>query len=349
MTTVATPTFSPVAGNYGAPQTVTISCVTPSSTIFYTTDGTTPTEIGGVPQGTALTYTVPVAVSISETLKAIGYVLGDTDSAVGSAAYTLTVPASTFSPIAGLYAGPTVSITILNTQHTLTGFQIYFTLDGSTPTTGSTPYTYGNSIQITSGKTLKVLAIATGWTNAAVVSATYYVLAISAISPESVVFDEAGQVLQLTGGVVSGGITDVTDWSSSNTAAVTITAHTGSLTAVAPGTATITAASDEVDTLSVSIIVIVGALVIADITHLQTGLIQLIQGISSSNSFEAAQQTKLQTALLHLQQNSLTTADLELIQSFLNDQYQQLATAGPYQAGQLAAVKQALADVRALL
>src|SRR5207302_862166 len=39
---VAPPTFSPPGGTYGAPQSVTLSDVTNPSTIYYTTDGSTP-------------------------------------------------------------------------------------------------------------------------------------------------------------------------------------------------------------------------------------------------------------------------------------------------------------------
>ena len=38
-----TPTFSPGAGSYGLAQTVTISDSTSGATIYYTTNGTTPT------------------------------------------------------------------------------------------------------------------------------------------------------------------------------------------------------------------------------------------------------------------------------------------------------------------
>jgi len=82
-TTVATPTFSPVAGTYTSAQTVTISDATTGATIHYTTDGSTPT-------GTSTTYSTPIAVSVTETVKAIGIKTGDTNSAIGSAAYTIT-------------------------------------------------------------------------------------------------------------------------------------------------------------------------------------------------------------------------------------------------------------------
>lgn len=40
--TVATPTFNPAGGTYQTAQNVTISCSTPGATIFYSTDGSTP-------------------------------------------------------------------------------------------------------------------------------------------------------------------------------------------------------------------------------------------------------------------------------------------------------------------
>jgi hypothetical protein len=83
----ATPTFSPIAGTYTSTQSVTISCTTPSSTIYYTTDGSTPTTSSTV-------YTSPISVSVSETVKAIATATGYTQSAVGSAAYVINTPAA---------------------------------------------------------------------------------------------------------------------------------------------------------------------------------------------------------------------------------------------------------------
>jgi Chitobiase/beta-hexosaminidase C-terminal domain len=63
--TVATPTFSPAAGTYTSIQTVTISDSTSGATIYYTTNGSTPTT-------SSTHYTSPITVSSSETVKAIG-------------------------------------------------------------------------------------------------------------------------------------------------------------------------------------------------------------------------------------------------------------------------------------
>lgn len=86
-TPAATPTFLPVAGTYIGTQNVVISCTTPSSTIYYTTNGSTPTTGSTV-------YSGPVSVAVSETLKAIATAGGFTQSAVGSAAYVINSSAN---------------------------------------------------------------------------------------------------------------------------------------------------------------------------------------------------------------------------------------------------------------
>ena len=67
---------------------MSISDATSGATIYYTTNGTTPTTSSAV-------YTGPITVSSTETLKAIAVATGDTNSAVASAAYTITSHAAT--------------------------------------------------------------------------------------------------------------------------------------------------------------------------------------------------------------------------------------------------------------
>jgi hypothetical protein len=94
--TVATPTFSPAAGSYGPAQTVTISTTTSGATIYYTTNGSTPTT------GSTL-YSAPITVASSETVKALAVESGYNNSAIGSADYIINgaVATPTFSPGAG--------------------------------------------------------------------------------------------------------------------------------------------------------------------------------------------------------------------------------------------------------
>ncbi len=161
-TTTATPTFSPAAGTYSTAQTVTISDATPGASIYYTTDGTTPTA-------SSTPYTGAVTVSSSETLNAIAVATGFATSAVGSAAYTIQVPAATpsFSPAGGTYStAQTVTI-----SDTTPGDLIYFTTNGTTPTVSSTQYS--GAITVSSSETINAIAVASGYVSSAVGSATY--------------------------------------------------------------------------------------------------------------------------------------------------------------------------------
>ena len=80
--TVATPIFSPAAGTYTSAQTVTISCSTSGATIYYTTDGTTPSASSTV-------YSSAITVCETTTLKAIAMKDG-TSSNVATATYTIS-------------------------------------------------------------------------------------------------------------------------------------------------------------------------------------------------------------------------------------------------------------------
>ena len=82
--TVATPTFSPAEGTYYEAQQVTINCATEGATICYTIDGTEPNA--NSPQFTA---GVPLNISETTTVKAIGIKSGYTNSLVATATYNI--------------------------------------------------------------------------------------------------------------------------------------------------------------------------------------------------------------------------------------------------------------------
>jgi hypothetical protein len=87
--TCATPTFDPVAGTYTGTQSVAIASTTSGATICYTVDGSTPAATTPGTCSTGTTYTGAVSVASSLTIKAIATRSGDTNSAVGSAAYEI--------------------------------------------------------------------------------------------------------------------------------------------------------------------------------------------------------------------------------------------------------------------
>ena len=86
--TVATPIFSPEPGGYVGAQSVTLSSTTDGATIYYTTDGGTPTT-----GSTVYTTAITVPTDTTMVIKAIAVKVGSNDSAVGSGTYnTLTTP-----------------------------------------------------------------------------------------------------------------------------------------------------------------------------------------------------------------------------------------------------------------
>ena len=164
----ATPSFAPVAGTYVGTQSVTIADASPGATIYYTTNGTTPTTASPI-------YSGPITVSSSETVQALAAASGYSTSAVGSAAYTITAlpPAATpsFAPVAGTYVG-TQSVTIADATP---GATIYYTTNGTAPTTASA--VYGSAIAVGSSETLRAMAVASGYSNSAAGSAAYTITA----------------------------------------------------------------------------------------------------------------------------------------------------------------------------
>ena len=93
----STPGFSPKSGTYTGMQSVTITDSTAGATIYYTTDGTTPTTSSTV-------YSQPIIVQTSETLKAMAVAPGYLSSRVASASYNIvgTQPSVTLNaPAAG--------------------------------------------------------------------------------------------------------------------------------------------------------------------------------------------------------------------------------------------------------
>lgn len=83
---------------------------------------------------------------------------------------TAVVATPSFSVPAGSY-GPTQSVSLSCATF---GALMYFTVNGSTPTTGSTLYT-GSPISVSSSETVKVLAVKSGFINSAIASAAYVI------------------------------------------------------------------------------------------------------------------------------------------------------------------------------
>jgi hypothetical protein len=94
-TQVANPTFSPVGGTYNTPQNVTINCATEGATIHYTTDNSTPTE-------SSPTFSTPILVENTTTIKALAVKSGLEPSSVVSATYTFPQTITTLAELRAL-------------------------------------------------------------------------------------------------------------------------------------------------------------------------------------------------------------------------------------------------------
>jgi hypothetical protein len=175
---VAAPIFTPPAGTYKTPQTVTILTPTSlSATVYYTIDGTTPTTKSAV-----FNINNPITVSASLTLKAIATVPGySAPSAAGSATYTLpgVAAAPTFNPPAGTYPAAQ-KVTIATTT---AGAAIYYTTDGSNPAASSTAIKYSGPVAVAKTETIHAVAEATGYSNSPEASAAYIIKLPQAAKP----------------------------------------------------------------------------------------------------------------------------------------------------------------------
>lgn len=146
--TVATPTIS-ISGT-----AATISCSTSGATIYYTTNGNTPTT-------SSTQYSSPITLSGACTIKAIAVKSGMNNSSVASQPYT---PAATVQ-------SPTIYIRDLAiVMDAESGATIYYTTDGSTPTSSSTQYT--NAFTNANDCTVKAIAIKNG-SSSSVASASF--------------------------------------------------------------------------------------------------------------------------------------------------------------------------------
>jgi hypothetical protein len=154
------PVFAPDVDAITGPTSITITAID-GATIYYTTDGSYPTPSSSV-------YTAPVMVDNGTTLKAIA--VGTDTSWLTSRTYAYPSTATPkFSPGGKYITGPTSIVITSATQ----GAAIYYTTDGSEPTTSST--LYFSPISVNNGTVLKAMAAVGSYNPSSVASVTYVV------------------------------------------------------------------------------------------------------------------------------------------------------------------------------
>jgi hypothetical protein len=153
------PVFSLQVGLYTTAQTVTITDAESGSTIYYTSDGSTPT-VNSTP------YTGPITVTSTVTLKAIAASSNTVPSAVSEVVYTVTS-----SPSFSLPAGSYSTAQQVSLSDATPNAVIYYTADGSTPGKNSTQYSA--AIAVSNTTTLNAVAVAPGSLFSSVASSVY--------------------------------------------------------------------------------------------------------------------------------------------------------------------------------
>ena len=147
---VATPTIQGDGNN-----AISITCATPGATIYYTTDGTTPST-------SSTEYTAPLHENVSgATIKAIATKENMIPSTEGSGSVTLQCE----PPIITRNGNSGFSLTC---PFPASGATIYYTTDGSTPTTSSSSVASGGTVSSSFPVTVKAFAVATNYSNSTV-------------------------------------------------------------------------------------------------------------------------------------------------------------------------------------
>ena len=204
--TVANPSFTVSEGTYNEAQSVEINCPTDGATIYYTIDGNDPTTESAV-------YSSAIAVNATTTIKAFAVKDGMTNSGIASATYTLKCATPEITVPAGVFLD-TKEVTMTSSD----GASIYYTIDGSEPTSSSTAYDPSNKPSISATTTLKAIATKSGWSDSEVATETFTKIvpktvgealtAIAALAKNGTIENQYVRgIVSTTGSISSGAVT----------------------------------------------------------------------------------------------------------------------------------------------
>jgi hypothetical protein len=185
--TAPTPVISPGSESFTGSLTVTITDAVANSIIYYTTNGSTPTNSSPI-------YQQPFTISSSKTIMAIASPANYMQSAPAVATFLLST--ATTNPVFSLAGGTYSGTQALTLSDTSTGAVIYYTTDGSTPTASSPVYSQPLSVPVS--ETVQAIAISPGLSASAVVSDSYAIQPPYAID-FSQGFTEADGPMQFNG------------------------------------------------------------------------------------------------------------------------------------------------------
>ena len=159
----AQPRFEPAPGSYIDTLNVTLSTLTTGATIYYTLDGTEPSD-------GSMEYTGPIGLNDTTTIRAIAYAPELNPSTIGSATYNIT-------PVGLPWADPSTAVKYQDTVTIRLMVEpadaiIRYSDDGSAPTT-----LYENPLFLETTTTIKAQAFSADFTySTPVVEFTYEVI-----------------------------------------------------------------------------------------------------------------------------------------------------------------------------
>ncbi|MCB5269980.1 MAG: chitobiase/beta-hexosaminidase C-terminal domain-containing protein [Candidatus Cloacimonadaceae bacterium] len=154
--------ITPAGGVFQEPNKITLSCATPGAEIFYTLDGSEPTQA-------STAYFQPIMLCGSVTIKARAFAENMIPSLIASASFTMQLQAPLFSVPGGQYEqAQTLSISSPNSSA-----EIRYTLDGSDPDQSS--MLYSNPIVVDVNRMVKARAYLEGWEPSPMVSSFYII------------------------------------------------------------------------------------------------------------------------------------------------------------------------------
>lgn len=149
-----TPVFSPAAGNYLDNVTVSLSCATESSVIYYTLDGSEPND------SLSLIYSEEFVLEETTTVKARAYSQDYDPSDVATAEYVICLD-KVATPVFVLPPGTYNNEISVTFSCATEDAVLYYTLDGSEPN-DSTSLEYVSNILLNETTTVKVRAYKDG-------------------------------------------------------------------------------------------------------------------------------------------------------------------------------------------
>jgi len=156
------PMFFPSPGTFTTPQKVELSCGYSGASIYYTTDGSEPSESSRL-------YTAPISMSSTTTIRAKAFKTDWMPSPESVGIYTIieTVATPAFSPSSATY------VTALEVELTCAtpDAVIHYTTDGSDPTEDS--FAYASPISVNETTSIRAKAFKADWISSSIETGSY--------------------------------------------------------------------------------------------------------------------------------------------------------------------------------